>query len=103
MSGTGTILTGRTLPVSTSTSTSAKQTPCTPVPARLVCHTPCPVTPDEGKAAHACFHERVFPPPLTLPPLKLISSGFALSSRGESLSATASRALTAPRSEERRV
>src|ERR1051325_7274049 len=51
--------------------------------------------PAEGKAAQACFHAIDFPPPVTLPLAKTISSGLALPSRGENFSATARRVLYA--------
>ena len=51
--------------------------------------------PAAGSAAQACFHAIVFPPLLTLPPAKVISSGFAVPSKGATFSATAKRAFTA--------
>ena len=51
--------------------------------------------PAAGSAAQACFHAIVFPPPLTLPPAKVISSGFALPKSGAIFSATARRVFTA--------
>src|SRR2546428_8114089 len=51
--------------------------------------------PAAGSAAQACFHVIVFPPPLTLPPAKVICSGFALPKSGAIFSATARRAFTA--------
>src|SRR5947208_17195310 len=51
--------------------------------------------PAAGSVAQACFHAIVFPPPLTLPPAKVISSGFALPKSGAIFSATARRAFTA--------
>src|SRR5689334_9381012 len=74
-SWTWTILIGLTWPVSTSTSTSAKHTPWTPVEARLFFHSPRSETPAAGSAAHACFHCIDLPPPLTLPPSYFTSSG----------------------------
>ena len=88
-------LMGRTLPVSTSTSTSAKATPCTPRACKSDRHTPCTVKPAGGKAAQACFHAIDLPPPLTLPLAKMTSSGFALPSSGDNFSATAMRAFCA--------
>src|SRR6266566_9656291 len=86
---------GRTLPVSTSTSTSAKQTPWTPRLWRSCRHWPWAVTPAAGSAAQACFHESDFPPNVTLPPAKAISSGFAFPSSGAIFSARARRVLMA--------
>src|ERR1700694_3706630 len=86
---------GRTLPVSTSTSTSAKQTPWTPRLCRSCRQTPWAVTPAAGRTAQACFHESDFPPPLTLPFAQVISSGFAFPSSGDIFSASARRLLMA--------
>src|SRR5437899_12031543 len=51
--------------------------------------------PAAGSEAQACFHVIVFPPPLILPPAKVICSGFALPKSGAIFSATARRAFTA--------